>query len=371
MDREILLEKLDRYGIRGKANDLMKSYFENRYQRVRIGNIISSSEITKKGLPQGSSLAPLLYILYTNDLESDLKETDTLKYADDTVIYKKGERIREVIQVLENELNKAAEWYDNNGLEINERKTELVIFLSNNSRQKGKVKEIKLKIKGKEIRVTGETKYLGLTLEGNMSWNSQTNEIIKKIRSLMPIIRKIRDVINEPIKKEVYYAIIESRLKYGIEIWGSMGIANMEKVQRAQNKILRVLYNLNSRKSMKSFYQEREILSVQSLHLTHMTVKAWQLLKNERESEKIRLNSLLPDVEGRTRNDKKHRMEVQKWKTNWGKKLSGNRMAEILNDMENEIGMISKKGKWSKCPKNKIKKVWLNKERDEIRKKYW
>lgn len=87
VDREILLEKLDRYGIRGKANDLMKSYFENRYQRVKIGKTISSNEITKKGLPQGSSLAPLLYIIYTNDLESDLKETETLKYADDTVIY--------------------------------------------------------------------------------------------------------------------------------------------------------------------------------------------------------------------------------------------------------------------------------------------
>lgn len=68
MDREIVLEKLYRYGIRGKANDLMKIYFENRYQRVRIGNIISNCEITKKGLPQGISLAPLLYILYTNDL---------------------------------------------------------------------------------------------------------------------------------------------------------------------------------------------------------------------------------------------------------------------------------------------------------------
>lgn len=86
VNRYILTKKLENYGIRGRAGKLIESYFKNRTQTVKIGDYESEKKLTKTGIPQGSSLAPLLFILYTNDLDNNDIEVETMMYADDTAL---------------------------------------------------------------------------------------------------------------------------------------------------------------------------------------------------------------------------------------------------------------------------------------------
>lgn len=109
------------------------------------------------------------------------------------------------------------------------------------------------------------------------------------MRSLLPEIRRLAKITSSETKKEIYHAIIESRIAYGIEIWGVTSKTNIEKIAKVQNKLVRNLYNMEKRESTLRTYQRKKIQNVYELHLNKETKRAWQIMGKQKKSKKIEI----------------------------------------------------------------------------------
>ena len=172
IDHDILLAKLKRYGICNKELVWFASYLTERQQYCYLNGQNSEKRPVKCGIPQGSCLGPLLFILYTNDFEESLAKFTPNMYADDTSIALGGEDAYQLLEDLRNELQAVIDWLRQNKLSLNVTKCEYMLLGSN--KQLGKISEIgDLKVGEEEIKRVRKTKYLGLTIDETMSWNQQ------------------------------------------------------------------------------------------------------------------------------------------------------------------------------------------------------
>ena len=158
VDHNILLHKLNYYGIRGLANDWFKSYLLNRKQYVSIQGIDSDQAIMEYGVPQGSVLGPLLFLLYINDLHKAVKFSTTRHFADDTNLLIKNKSLKQLKKHLNLDLRKLVNWLKANKISLNRSKTELIIFKHPNKRLNY---DLKIKLNGKRLYPSNVVKYLG------------------------------------------------------------------------------------------------------------------------------------------------------------------------------------------------------------------
>lgn len=251
--------KLEKKGIRGTAGKLIKSYLENRKQVVKINkNILSDEGTTRGGIPQGSSLGSTLFKIYIDDMINQENHNNVILYADDTAISARGKTVEMITETLQRRIYDTNEWMINNHMEINEDKTEYIIFHSPESKLKKEIKEACLKINNKKIETIEKINYLGITFDHEMKWHYQIEKIENKIKSLIPITFKIAGKLNENNKKAYYHAIIESRISYAISLWGRGNKTKTERLQRKQNTIIRILYKKDKRTNVGNFYTEKK-----------------------------------------------------------------------------------------------------------------
>ena len=128
VNHDILLKKLELYGIKGQALNLLKSYLSNRHHKCQIGNFVSSKHLIKFGAPQGSILGPLLFLLYINDLPECLKSTRPRLFADDTNLTASGPSITDIENAVNSDLQNLRNWLIANRLSLNVTKTEFMLI---------------------------------------------------------------------------------------------------------------------------------------------------------------------------------------------------------------------------------------------------
>ena len=167
VDHEILLSKLDYYGIRGISNNWVKSYLSNRKQFVSINGYDSGLAQINCGVPQGSVLGPLLFLLYINDLNQAIKFCKVHHFADDTNLLYLAKSIKKLNKLVKYDLKNLLCWLSANKISLNVKKTELVVFKSKRKQFDG---DIKLKLIRKRLFPTDSVKYLGVKIDGNLSW---------------------------------------------------------------------------------------------------------------------------------------------------------------------------------------------------------
>ena len=184
---DILLAKLKRYGICNKELAWFASYLTERQQYCYLNGQNSEKRPVKCGILQGSSLGPLLFILYTNDFEESLTKFTPNMYADDTSITLGGEDAYQLLKDLRNELQAVIDWLRQNKLSLNVTKCEYMLLGSN--KQLGNISEIgDLKVGEEQIKRVRKTKYLGLTIDETMSWNQQYKIVKGKVKGgLIPL----------------------------------------------------------------------------------------------------------------------------------------------------------------------------------------
>ena len=239
VNHDILIKKLYHYGFRGGFNNLMRSYLENRKQFVSINGFNSTTKSISCGVPQGSSLGPLLFLIYINDFRFCLKETDAGHFADDTYIMYSSTNVKTIETVVNYELKLVSRWMKLNKLSLNTDKTKLIIFhsryklLDNDS--------FSIKFNGKKLIPVNHVKYLGMFLDNHLSWDYHINQLGKKLSRANGIIAKLRH--NAPIKTciQVYYAIFYSHLIYGCLIWGLTSEKNLNIIRILQKKCIRIM----------------------------------------------------------------------------------------------------------------------------------
>ena len=263
VNHNILLDKLENLGIRGKALELFKSYLSDRVQYVNIDNCKSKTRPITCGVPQGSVLGPLFFLLFINDLPKCCPSGKVRIFADDTNVFFHCNNIKELIEIGQRIMNQLHTWFTANKLTLNTDKSTFTIF-----RTKRKIINNLpeyLEFSDFKIKRTSFVKYLGVIIDENLTWDNHINEICTKLKSLFHVFYNIRDYLSIDNIKTIYYTLIYSRIKYGITLYGQAGTKRLKRVQTLQNQLLKVLLGKKYRFPTDNLHRELNILKVKDI----------------------------------------------------------------------------------------------------------
>ena len=224
----ILLNKLEKYGIRGIMQDWFMSYLKTRTLRVKCNvassNIPIKSDLYKIGIgtPQGSCLGPLLFLLYNNDFYLHLEHTKVILFADDTTIYMGHRNLNYLKWCMEQDLIKIRDWFLTNKLTLNLKKSCLVLF-----KKSKKTESIPIQFHDIEIPRNTRVKFLGIWLDENLDWTFHCNAILKKIKKNKHLLKMGQNYLTQHALKLIYHAHVQSHVQYGLLIWGNQSNARL------------------------------------------------------------------------------------------------------------------------------------------------
>ena len=205
VDHKILLDKLDHYGIRGiSALSWFRSYSSHRFQYVTYNGSQSSQQLIKCGVPQGSILGPLLFLVYINDLCIVCKSTEPVLFADDTNLFSSGSNASSLQDGVNNDLAFIAEWLKVNELSLNIKKTHFMCFSAKNKPSPC----ISLQIDGEALAEVNKSKVLGVIIDNKFSWKDYISFVCRKVARGIGDIIKARKVLHNESMKCLGYSFI-------------------------------------------------------------------------------------------------------------------------------------------------------------------
>ena len=240
VDHEILVSKLVKYGVIGNENNWFKSYLTNRSQYCSIDGQESEILGIECGIPQGSCLGPLLFIIYLIDFERCLEYSRANMYADDTEITISSNNQVELIETAQAELLNISEWMRINKLSRNPTKTEYMIIDHPHRRKIGESLP-QLFINGEKIKRVDKTKYLGVIVDDILGWEEQYESVKKKVAGGLAAMKKLKDILPRSMLFQVYKALVESHLRYADVVWGSLSNTKISALQRLQNRAFDII----------------------------------------------------------------------------------------------------------------------------------
>ena len=208
VDHDLLLEKLTMgYGVTGKELGWFRDYLTDRRQVVTVQSTLSDPCDVAFGVPQGSILGPLLFVLFINDLPTAISKCNILLYADDAVVFAAHEDIKILEETLNAELDEVNKWTLSNFLFINKRKTEFVIF-GTDARLSKATDTVVIKIGDYEINRVYDFKYLGIVLDDSLTWKDHVRYVISKVGKRVGVLGRLRRNITIHAAFEMYNSLI-------------------------------------------------------------------------------------------------------------------------------------------------------------------
>ena len=256
VDHEILLKKLWHYGIRGITNDWFKFYLTNRLQYISIDGISSDLLKVNFGVPQGSVLGPLLFLLYINDLHNSIRFSSPFHFADDTGLLNIQCSIRVINKTLNKDLRELSFWVNANKIARNVAKTEIILFKTNNKNY-----DADLKIKLCRIHASSYVKYLGVFIDKNLNRKIHVNEISTKLIKGNAMLSKLRHYVNKDILLSVYYGIFHSHLAYLCLVWGQVKFS-LNRITLLQKRAIRILHSAAYRDHTCPLFHRYKVLNL-------------------------------------------------------------------------------------------------------------
>ena len=267
VNHNILLAKLEYYGIRGVMFTLIKSYLEDRYQRVKFNNRLSNWDKINIGVPQGSILGPLLFLIYVNDLPSVIpctladNNSSIILFADDTSVIINDPCLMNLERNLNINFRIVNEWFNSNFLSLNLDKTYYMQFVT-------KTKffdNINVEYDKKLITQANFVKFLGITVDSTLSWKQHIDAIIPKLNKACYIIRRLKLYLSNTALKMVYYAFFHSVMSYGLIFWGNS--TNSKCVFKLQKRAVRIIMGAKNNDSCREFFKLLKILPLYAQYI--------------------------------------------------------------------------------------------------------
>ena len=233
LNHDILIHKLNYYGVKGSELKLFDNYLSNRKQYTEVNGYKSNTQMIQTGVPQGSILGPLLFLLYINDLPRSSNNFKMIMYADDTTLYCNIENREHCEDTINKELSNIHQWLTSNKLSLNIKKTKFMVFHTT----KKKIEYPDLNINGIAIEKINQFSFLGLYINNNLTWDTHIKHISLKISKIIFTINRLKHIYPQHILHNIYNTLILPHLNYCVIIWG----LNCTPLYLLQKKAMRTI----------------------------------------------------------------------------------------------------------------------------------
>ena len=262
VNHRLLINKLNSLGITGIENNWFNSYLKNRTQCVSINGTVSTNNIIMSGVPQGSILGPLLFLLFINDMPENILNSTVDMYADDTLIYMCHEDPNVIAKCLNEDLASLSKWLDDNLMKANVSKTK--IMLLGTPTKTSKINNINVFMNDNKVEKVNLFKYLGVTIDSNLKWNDQIGNVCRKLCNCLGILRRIKPFVPHSSLVTIYNTMFLPHLDYGMLVWSNCGESNLNKLQKLQNTAMRIILGAPFRTHIKDMLKSLGFVDVRN-----------------------------------------------------------------------------------------------------------
>ena len=274
LNHDILLQKMEHYGFRGKFLNLIRSFISDRKYFVSANGIKSDTRTVNNGVPQGSTLGPLLFLIYVNDMSNSSDIFRFIQFADDTTTSHRGKNKQAVIQTVKNELEKVLEWLTANKLIINLKKNHTMLFTNKRGNR-----AIPILIRNAELEQKDDCKFLGIYIDKDLSWKTHIRYITNKVSKNVALLGRLKHTFPKPILKTLYTTLILPYFNYCNLIWGAADKTCLQNLIVLQKKAIRIVSKVNYLDHTDPLFKALEILNLENTYKLHCLVFIYKLVK--------------------------------------------------------------------------------------------
>ena len=245
VSHEILIKKLSVYGCNQLTLSWFKSYLSERQQFVKIGDVHSELLPVKFGVPQGSILGPLLFILYINDLPLLIDDCILDLYADDTTMTSCKKKVNELNDTVNTCLLSVDDWCKNNRMVINTKKTNCMIVSTHQRKKHIDFSSFEFSLNATKLDVVNCQKILGLNIDCNLTWHEHVKSVCKTVSQLAGTLWRIRTCLDYKTKILFYNSFILPRIDFCLNIWGACSQYDLNQIYKLQKRIARIVLGVD------------------------------------------------------------------------------------------------------------------------------
>lgn len=284
IDHKILLIKLEQAGLKGTCLKLLTNYLTNRQQRCKVNNQLSISEIITYGVPQGSTLGPLLFIIFINDLVNYIEKVKISLYADDTAFYLADSNLEKLHYDMYRAADDFNQWCGWNRLTLNKSKCKTMLYTTNKKIDKSK---LSVRIDQNALEMVHEFKYLGVILDSNLSFESHIKMLKQKINAKLYTLKRVRWTLTMRDAKALYKSSILPYIDQGSIFYGNARKDTLGGLQTLQNSCLRTIYGKKNWPGINMAHHEMNLFTTNKRRLFNLMVYTHELSYNPRNMKPV------------------------------------------------------------------------------------
>ena len=285
VNHSVLLDKMSYYGVQDKELKWFQTYLTDRLQLCTMFNNRSEAQQIKCGVPQGSILGPLMFILYVNDMPTCFTKCDVNIYADDTAFYYAANDLSTIKNVLKSELKSVFEWLCANKLSLHIGKTNSLLICSQQKRRHLTNTNLSLDLDGDDIEQVSSLKYLGVIIDENLKYKEYMDALIGKLNRSIGIVRRASRYVDQITRVTLYNTLVLPHIDYCSTVWGkSICKKDLSRLQRIQNSAMRIILECHYRTHICDMLKTLKWLSVEQRLDYNICCQMWKIVNKQAPS---------------------------------------------------------------------------------------